>query len=132
MLKFFKGKDKGNLIYAPCKGRVVPLAEVPDPVFADKVLGDGFAVIPADGRIYAPADGEVAMVFDTLHAVTLTSTQGAEIYEISSKTGKSVNASGGSTADLWYPHGYRILVMSGNYAGWRHSWHSQSDRSVSG
>lgn len=62
MLKFFKGKDKGNLIYAPCKGRVVPLAEVPDPVFADKVLGDGFAVIPADGRIYAPADGEVAMV----------------------------------------------------------------------
>ena len=52
MLKFFKGKDKGNLIYAPCKGRVVPLAEVPDPVFADKVLGDGFAVIPADGRIY--------------------------------------------------------------------------------
>ena len=79
MLKFFKGKDKGNLIYAPCRGRVVPLAEVPDPVFADKVLGDGFAVIPADGRIYAPADGEVAMVFDTLHAVTLTSTQGAEI-----------------------------------------------------
>ena len=79
MLKFFKGKDKGNLIYEPCKGRVVPLAEVPDPVFADKVLGDGFAVIPADGRIYAPADGEVAMVFDTLHAVTLTSTQGAEI-----------------------------------------------------
>ena len=71
MLKFFKGKDKGNLIYAPCKGRVVPLAEVPDPVFADKVLGDGFAVIPADG--------EVAMVFDTLHAVTLTSAQGAEI-----------------------------------------------------
>ena len=68
MLKFFKGKDKGNLIYAPCKGRVVPLAEVPDPVFADKVLGDGFAVIPADGRIYAPADGEVAMVFDTLKA----------------------------------------------------------------
>ena len=64
MLKFFKGKDKGNLIYAPCRGRVVPLAEVPDPVFADKVLGDGFAVIPADGRIYAPADGEVAMVFD--------------------------------------------------------------------
>ena len=55
-----------------------------------------------------------------------------EIYEISSKTGKSVNASGGSTANLWYPHGYRILVMSGNYVGWRHSWRSQSDRSVSG
>ena len=79
MLKFFKGKDKGNLIYAPCRGRVVPLARGSGPVFADKVLGDGFAVIPADGRIYAPADGEVAMVFDTLHAITLTSSSGTEI-----------------------------------------------------
>lgn len=33
---------------------------------------------------------------------------------------------------VWYPHGYRILVMSGNHAGWRHSWRSQSDRSVFG
>ena len=79
MLKFFKGKDKGNVIYAPCKGRVVPLAEVPDPVFADKVLGDGFAVIPADGRIYAPADGTIGMVFNTLHAVSLTTKEGVEI-----------------------------------------------------
>ena len=50
----------------------------------------------------------------------------------SKKLGKGVNASSGSTADLWYPYGYRILVMSGNHAGWRHSWRSQSDRSVSG
>ena len=53
--------------------------EVPDSTFADKILGDGFAVIPSEGKVYAPADGEVSMVFDTLHAVTMTSTQGTEI-----------------------------------------------------
>ena len=79
MLGLFKGKTKGNFIYAPCKGEVVALEDVPDPAFSEKVLGDGFAVIPAEGKIYAPADGEVTMVFDTRHAVTLTSTQGAEI-----------------------------------------------------
>ena len=79
MFKFFKGKEKGNVLYAPCKGKVVPLTEVPDPTFSEKLLGDGFAVIPIEGKVYAPADAEVTMVFDTLHAITLTSSQGAEI-----------------------------------------------------
>ena len=79
MFKFFKGKEKGNVLYAPCKGKVVPLTEVPDPTFSEKLLGDGFAVIPTEGKVYAPADAEVTMVFDTLHAITLTSSQGAEI-----------------------------------------------------
>ena len=79
MLGFFKGKEKGNVIYPPCKGKVVPLTEVPDPTFSEKILGDGFAVIPSEGKVYAPADGEVTMVFDTLHAVTLASSQGAEL-----------------------------------------------------
>lgn len=61
------------------KGKVVPLTEVPDPTFSEKLLGDGFAVIPTEGKVYAPADAEVTMVFDTLHAITLTSSQGAEI-----------------------------------------------------
>lgn len=79
MFKFFKGKEKGNVLYAPCKGKVVPLTEVPDPTFSEKLLGDGFAVIPTEGKVYAPTDAEVTMVFDTLHAITLTSSQGAEI-----------------------------------------------------
>lgn len=79
MFKFFKGKEKGNVLYAPCKGKVVPLTEVPDPTFSEKLLGDGFAVIPTEGKVYAPADAEATMVFDTLHAITLTSSQGAEI-----------------------------------------------------
>lgn len=79
MLGFLKGKSKGNIIYSPCNGKVVPLSEVSDPTFAEKILGDGFAVIPSEGKIYAPADGEVTMVFDTLHAITITSTQGTEL-----------------------------------------------------
>ena len=59
MLSFFKNKSKGIIIYSPCKGKVVPITEVPDPTFSEKILGDGFAVIPSDGKIYAPADGEI-------------------------------------------------------------------------
>ena len=70
MFHFLKGKNKENVLYAPCKGKVVPLSEVPDPTFSEKILGDGFAVIPSEGKIYAPTDGEIAMVFDTLHAMT--------------------------------------------------------------
>ena len=79
MLGFFKGKSKDNIIYSPCKGKVVPITEVSDPTFSEKVLGDGFAVIPSEGKIYAPADGEISMVFDTLHAVTMTTSQGTEL-----------------------------------------------------
>ena len=78
MFHFLKGKNKENVLYAPCKGKVVPLSEVPDPTFSEKILGDGFAVIPSEGKIYAPTDGEIAMVFDTLHAITLTSSSGSE------------------------------------------------------
>ncbi len=77
MLGLFK--KKGNFIGSPCKGKVVPLTKVPDPTFAEKILGDGFAVLPSQGKIYAPADGEVSMVFDTLHAITMTTTQGVEL-----------------------------------------------------
>lgn len=74
-----KGKRKGNCIGSPCKGKAVALTEVPDPTFSEKILGDGFAVIPSEGKIYAPADGEVTVVFDTLHAITMTTDQGAEL-----------------------------------------------------
>ena len=79
MLDFLKGKRKGNCIGSPCKGKAVSLTEVPDPTFSEKILGDGFAVIPSEGKIYAPADGEVTVVFDTLHAITMTTDQGAEL-----------------------------------------------------
>ena len=79
MLGLFKSKEKGSILHSPCNGKVVPITEVPDPTFAEKILGDGFAVIPEEGKVYAPADGEITMVFDTLHAVTMTTTQGVEV-----------------------------------------------------
>ena len=75
-LKGLFGGDAGIEIAAPAAGQVVPLAEVPDPTFAQGILGQGVAVEPAEGRITAPADGTVDMMFDTGHAVSLTTKDG--------------------------------------------------------
>ena len=67
------------MILAPLTGKAVPLSEVPDPVFSEKVLGDGVAIIPADGKIVSPVDGEISTVAETSHAYGFTSEDGQEI-----------------------------------------------------
>ena len=80
MFNFFKKKqDNTFFLGAPVKGKVVDLKEVNDPTFSTGMLGQGVAIIPSEGKIYAPADGEIAMVFDTLHAVSMTADNGVEI-----------------------------------------------------
>lgn len=79
MFGFFKKKENKFVLGAPAKGKAVSLKEVNDPTFAEEMLGKGMAVIPSEGKIYAPADGKVGMVFDTLHAVSLTTDFGAEV-----------------------------------------------------
>ena len=69
----------GNKLYAPLNGRAVPITEVPDPTFAEGLLGDGIAIIPTDGRICAPTDGTVETMFDTGHALCMKSVTGVEI-----------------------------------------------------
>ena len=66
-------------IVSPVNGQAVPVTEVPDPVFADKILGDGIAVIPDDGIFLCPVDGEVASVAETLHAIGFTTADGLEV-----------------------------------------------------
>ena len=66
-------------ITAPIKGEVIPLTEVKDPTFAEGILGEGFAVIPTEGKVYAPFDGRCDNIFDTLHALGLTSDNGVEL-----------------------------------------------------
>lgn len=66
-------------IYAPGNGQVIPLSEVPDQVFAQKMMGDGVGFIPADGKIVAPFDGTVKTIFPTKHAIGLESDQGLEL-----------------------------------------------------
>ena len=66
-------------ILSPATGKAVPLDQVPDPVFSQKIIGDGIAVIPADGRITSPVDGEVASVAETLHAYGFRTEDGLEL-----------------------------------------------------
>ena len=81
MFNFFKKKEKAyyDVIAAPLKGETVPSAEVNDPTFAEEMLGKGMAIKPTEGKVYAPFDGTVAMVFDTKHAVSLVSDKGTEV-----------------------------------------------------
>ena len=68
-----------TVLYAHMTGKAVPLEEVGDEVFSAKVLGEGIAIEPAEGRLYAPCDGRVDMVFDTKHAVNIVSSDGCEV-----------------------------------------------------
>jgi PTS system beta-glucosides-specific IIC component len=73
------GKDKGITIQAPIEGTVCVITEVSDPVFREKIVGDGVAIIPNKGRVVAPADGIVTLLFETKHAISLKTVQGVEI-----------------------------------------------------
>ena len=64
---------------APLAGRALPLSEVSDAVFSQKVMGDGLAIQPSEGKVYAPFDGEVASLFETKHAIGLLGDNGMEV-----------------------------------------------------
>ena len=66
-------------IFAPLKGQVISLDKVNDSVFSSGSLGKGMAIIPSEGKIYAPADGTISAFFETGHAIGVTSKHGAEI-----------------------------------------------------
>ena len=76
-----KGKQAENeiILYSHLKGKVIPLEKVEDEVFSQKILGEGIAVEPSEGKLYAPCNGVIESVFDTRHAVSITSDGGAEI-----------------------------------------------------
>ena len=72
-------KQDDKAVYSPLEGELIPMTEVPDETFASKALGDGVAVIPEKGCVYAPFDGEVEMVYDTGHAIGLVREDGMEV-----------------------------------------------------
>ena len=67
------------IVLAPMTGTAVALSEVPDPVFADKVLGDGLAIIPENGKIVSPVNGEITTIAETGHAYGFTADNGMEV-----------------------------------------------------
>ena len=78
--KMFSGGEKEReKILAPVEGKAVPLSEVSDPTFSQEILGKGVAIIPEKGRIVAPASGVLTVMFETKHAVSVTTDGGAEI-----------------------------------------------------
>ncbi len=76
---FFGKKKQKQKIIAPQTGVCVDLDEVPDEVFADRLLGEGVAILPSEDEVKSPVDGTVVQVFDTLHAYSIKSDDGLEI-----------------------------------------------------
>ena len=66
-------------VYSPLAGTAIPLTSVKDEVFSQKILGEGVAVIPSKGELYAPADGQIASVFDSKHAISMTTDAGVDL-----------------------------------------------------
>lgn len=64
---------------SPMTGRLLPITEVPDQVFSQKMMGDGFAIDPAEGVVASPVEGEIVNVFPTKHAIGIRSKGGREI-----------------------------------------------------
>ncbi len=73
------GEQNKRSIPSPLHGRVVPLSEVPDKVFSEKILGDGCAVIPEDGKIFSPVDGVISSIAEARHAYGITAEDGTEL-----------------------------------------------------
>lgn len=74
-----KSKLENTVIYAPMKGKVIPLAEVPDKTFSSGCLGNGVGIVPEEGIVVSPVNASVFQVFDTQHAIGLVTDTGVEL-----------------------------------------------------
>lgn len=78
MVNFFK-KGTEVKFYAPLTGKVLELADVPDPAFAEKMLGDGLAIEPTDGLVVAPVAGKIVQIFPANHALGIETKEGLDV-----------------------------------------------------
>jgi len=70
---------EGASIAMPMTGTLIPISKVPDDTFANKIMGDGFAILPKDGTVVAPADGRIVVLFPTKHAIGMITDDRLEI-----------------------------------------------------
>jgi sugar PTS system EIIA component len=66
-------------IFSPVNGEIIPIEDVPDPVFSQKMMGEGVAVMPSKGNIHAPVEGTIIQIATTKHAIGLLAKDGSEI-----------------------------------------------------
>lgn len=71
--------EKSVKLVAALTGTIKPITECPDPVFSQKIMGDGYLIEPTNGTVVSPVDGEIQTVFPTKHAIGILSTNGDEI-----------------------------------------------------
>lgn len=71
--------EETNELYAPMKGEVLDVSKSADPAFAAKAMGEGVALNPREGVVYAPADGTISLIFPTKHAMGITLNSGVEL-----------------------------------------------------
>lgn len=77
--KALQNEFKNEVFVSPLKGEIKPITEVPDQVFAGKMMGDGFAIVPTEGTVVSPVDGKIVNLFPTKHAIGILSDGGREI-----------------------------------------------------
>lgn len=78
-MRFNIFKKEKLAVFAPVNGDIIPLSEVPDPVFSQKMMGEGIAMLPEEGKVSSPVKGSVILVADTKHAVGIRAVDGTEI-----------------------------------------------------
>ncbi len=82
LFDFFKKKkdvEEYFEIYSPLNGTIIPIEEIPDEAFAEKIIGDGVGIIPTGDTIYAPCDADDISIFDTNHAISFETSNGLEL-----------------------------------------------------
>ena len=79
--QFVSDDNKNNIeIIAPLSGEIVKIEDVPDVVFAEKIVGDGVAIKPSGNKIVAPLNGKIGKIFETNHAFAIESDEGIELF----------------------------------------------------
>ena len=79
-LKKIMNFNNDHVIKAPLTGEIIPIEEVPDPIFANKIVGDGIAINPTSIFIDAPCDGDISKIFETNHAFSMETLFGVELF----------------------------------------------------
>ncbi|WP_343154822.1 PTS glucose transporter subunit IIA [Buchnera aphidicola (Pseudoregma panicola)] len=73
-------ENKQTEIFAPLSGEIINIEKVPDIVFSDKIVGDGIAIQPTGNSIVSPVNGKISKIFNTLHAFSIKSDEGIELF----------------------------------------------------